>query len=61
MAGMIRALKPPKEAGEIVAMTEFQGQIIVACQFRVYRLINNLFEPIIFAEPRDGVGKGAKK
>ena len=46
---------PPPEAGKIVAAVEFQGQIIVACQFGVFRLVNGKFEPIAFVSQHEGM------
>ncbi len=29
----------PEEAGHIVSMLEHKGEILIACQYRVYRLV----------------------
>lgn len=45
----------PNEAGAAVAMCEYKGQIILACQYCVYQLSesDNTFRKIKFEEVKD--------
>ncbi len=48
----------PTEDGNVVAMIEYKGQVILACQFCVYQLSNDMvFKKIQFEEVKD-VHKG---
>jgi hypothetical protein len=38
----------PEVSGEVVGMVEHKGEIIVACQFRIYRLVDGALVPIKF-------------
>lgn len=40
----------PKEAGAVVAMVVFDNQVIVACQYRVFRIINDKLFPMRFVD-----------
>jgi hypothetical protein len=46
-------LKALREAPKIVNMCEFQGQIFVATERGVFRLLDGMLVPIPFATPED--------
>lgn len=51
MSREAKVLHPPENAGEIVAMIQFNDTVIVACKYAVFRLTDaDKFEPIEFVE-----------
>lgn len=41
-------IKQPEWAGRVVSMTQFNSRVIVACEFGVFWLNGEVFEPIKF-------------
>lgn len=48
-----RIINPPSQAGRIIAMTEFNGKIYVACENGVYVLVDDEFVPLGFVRVPD--------
>lgn len=45
----------PPDGNDIVSMIEFQGTIYVATTQRVYRLIDDEFQPVMFVSQPESV------
>ncbi len=56
-SGFSSKFSPPPDAGHIVSMIKYKNEIVLACEFRVYRLVNGEFVPLRFA---DAVAVGGK-
>lgn len=52
---MDKLLTPETAAGTIVGICQCGGAIYVACQFRVYQLVDGIFVPIGFADVKEGM------
>lgn len=44
------AIYPPDYAGKIVGMTSYKGDVIVACEYAVFRIVGTELVPIRFSE-----------
>ena len=44
----MKQIKAPEEAGRIVAMVTFQGNLLVATEYQVYQLVGDELVPLEF-------------
>lgn len=49
-SGEVSLVEPPEWAGNIVAMTVYNGSVMVACQRAVFRLQGNTLVPLLFED-----------
>jgi hypothetical protein len=48
--GDMSIIEPPDWAGDVVAITEFNGILVVACKRAVFRLRDGVLYPLTFSE-----------
>ena len=53
MGRSIKNVRPPEEAGKIVSVTEFRGSLFIACEKRVYRVVDWNLVPLLFVRTPD--------